>query len=152
MIFTCGASMVGRTSAQAWAVYQRHGHEIHAQSEPMPGAVAVMQAWSGQHQISIITARPAFHDVTRAWLERYAVPYHALVFTEEKYAHCAAQAVDVLVDDGPQYADEFAQHGRPIVLLDQPYNRHMAGASIYRARNWGEVAHHIQVLGDGAPC
>lgn len=143
--------LYGWTRKEAWDVYQRHGHEIHAQSEPMPGAVTVMQEWSGHHQISIITARPTFHDVTRAWLQRYSVPYHTLVFAEDKYAHCVAHGVDVLVDDGPHYADEFAQHGRPVVLLDQPYNRHITGTFIYHARDWGDVSHHIQVLGGGVP-
>ena len=143
--------LYGWTAEQAWAVYTHHGHEIHAQSDPMPGAVTVMQAWYEQHQISIITARPAFHDVTRAWLARHQVPYHALVFTQDKYAHCASHAVDVLIEDGPHYAEEFARHHRSIVLLDHPYNRGLTGGSIYRARDWREVAHHVEALGSHAP-
>ena len=138
--------LYGWTAEQAWAVYTRHGHEIHAQSDPMPGAVPVMQCWYEQHQISIITARPAFHEITRAWLARYKVPYHALVFTQDKYAHCASHAVDVLIEDGPHYAEEFARHDRPIVLLDHPYNRRVTGGWIYRARDWREVSHHIEAL------
>ncbi len=117
----------------------------------MSGAVTVMQAWYEQHQISIITARPAFYEVTRAWLDRYQVRYHALVFTEDKYAHCASHAIDA--DRGwPHYAEEFARDDRPIVLLDQPYNRRVTGRSIYRARAWREVvlAHHIEALGSHA--
>ncbi len=141
----------GWTPDQYREIYARHGHAIHAQAEPMPGAVAVMQAWYAQHQISIITARPAFHEVTREWLERHHVPYHALVFTEDKYAHCASHAVDVLIEDGPHYAEEFARHDRPIVLLDHPYNHHVTGDSIYRAHDWREVDHHLKALEIHAP-
>ena len=137
----------GWTLDQYREVYASHGHEIHAQSDPMPGAVTVMKAWYEQHQISIITARPAFHEVTRAWLDRHQIPHHALIFTEDEYRHCAAHAVDVLIEDSPHYAEEFQRHNRPIVLLDHPYNRRVTGGSIYRARDWREVAHHIEVLG-----
>lgn len=37
--------------------------------------------------------------------------------------------VDVLVNDDPHYAEEFQHHGRPVVLLDQPYNRRLVGAA-----------------------
>lgn len=138
--------LYGWTADQAWEVYTRFGHEIHQQSEPMPDAVAVIQDWYQRHRISIVTARPAFHEETRAWLKRHQVPYHGLVFTENKYAHCVANAVDVLIEDGPHYAEEFARHERPLVLLDYPYNRWVTGRSIYRARDWRDVAHHIEVL------
>lgn len=139
--------LYGWTPDQYRVMYTRHGHEIHEQSEPMPGALSVMQAWYEQHQISIITARPpAFHVVTRAWLDRYDVPHHAVAFAEDKYAYCTSHGVDVLVDDGPHYAEEFARHDRHLVLMDQPYNRRVAHISIYRARDWREVSRHISAL------
>ncbi len=45
----------------------------------------------------------------------------------------------------------FGRHNRPIVLLDHPYNRRVTGGSIYRARDWREVADHIEALRSHAP-
>jgi 5'(3')-deoxyribonucleotidase len=54
--------------------------------------------------------------------------------------------VDVLIDDGPHYPEEFALANKPVILFEQPYNLSVTNDLIYRASNWFEVKRHIDYL------
>ncbi|CAG7646826.1 hypothetical protein ACFQI7_24210 [Paenibacillus allorhizosphaerae] len=129
------------------AVYHQYGHDIHWNSSPLPMAVEILQQLFLKHQISIITARPLlFHDVTVEWLKLHKINYHTIAFTENKLQHCIHSHVDVLVDDGPHYAEEFALVNKPVILYEQPYNLNVTSAFVYRASNWIEVKQHVDDL------
>lgn len=120
--------------------YYQHGHDIHWNSDPYSGAVETIQSLFRQHQISVITARPKiFQEVTIQWLEHHHIPYHHIVFTENKLLECEALNVDVLVDDGPHYAREFAERQKPVIMFLHPYNIHIHDRLVYRVSHWSEV-------------
>lgn len=107
------------------AIYNKYGHEIHWNSAPLPFAVDVIQELFNYHQISIITSRPPlFREVTLNWLQHHKIDYHKITFTENKLQECINSKVDVLIDDAPHYAEEFSLKEKPIILFEQPYNRH----------------------------
>lgn len=113
-------------------------------------AVEILQEFFRDHTISIITARPVlFREVTIQWLERVKIRYNHIVFTDDKLTECVDSKVDVLIDDGPHYAEQFALENRPIILLSQPYNMHVANPLVYRASNWSEVKGLINHLESG---
>lgn len=133
--------------AEREAVYERYGHDIHYHSEPLPMAAEHVRVLFQRHHISVITARPSrFREVTVNWLERYGFPYHDIFFCEDKLEVCATWGVDVLIDDGPHYAESFADAGKQVILLDQPYNLHVRNELVYRASDWREVRGHIDAL------
>jgi len=121
-------------------VYHTYGHDIHWHSSPFPMAVEVLRELFIHHEISIITARPSlFQDVTVNWLDYHGITYHRIVFTENKRHECMSSNVDVLIDDAPHYATEFAHHNMPVILFDQPYNSSVNTNLVYRAANWLDV-------------
>ncbi|TXK85768.1 5' nucleotidase, NT5C type [Paenibacillus sp. N3.4] len=110
-------------------------------------AVEILQQLFNQHQISIITARPLlFRDVTIDWLKHHNVRYHNISLIENKLQECINCQVDVLIDDAPHYAKEFALNNKPIILFEQPYNLAISNDIVYRASNWIEVKKHIDYL------
>ena len=140
-------SLYGWTYEQYAEMYARHGDEIHRSSLPRLGALEVVHDWYRKWQVTIITARPAqFQDVTMAWLKKFEVPYHRIVFQVDKLAYCKAHDVDVLIDDGPHHAEQFALERWPFILMDQPYNQYVMGPFIYRAHNWQEVRDYVEML------
>jgi len=137
--------LYGWSRAERDEIYHRHGHDIHWHSSPFPSAIEVLGELAAQHRLSIITARPPlFREVTVRWLEHHGVHYHHITFTENKLEICLNTEVDVLIDDAPHYAREFAERNLPVILFDQPYNRAVSHERVYRAANWTEIR---QLLG-----
>jgi len=124
--------LYGWDRSKAGAIYREYGNQIHWESVPYPMAVGILQQLYEQHQISIITSRPMnFRDVTERWLVHYKIYYYRIVFTVNKFQECVSSNVDVLIDDGPHYAEQFVREGKPVVLYEQPYNVCIYGYSVY---------------------
>jgi uncharacterized HAD superfamily protein len=141
--------LYGWDQAEREAIYNKYGHDIHWNSSPLPMAVEILQQLFSQHQISIITARPLlFRDVTIKWLQHHKIEYHNIAFIENKLQECMNCNVDVLIEDGPHYAEEFALVNRSVILYEQPYNLSVTVNNdfIFRASNWIEVKKHIDYL------
>ncbi|QYR22558.1 hypothetical protein KZ483_06220 [Paenibacillus sp. sptzw28] len=139
--------LYGWNQAERDAVYTQYGHDIHWNSSPLPMAAEILQQLFNQHKISIITARPLiFRDVTIEWLKQHKIHYHNITLTENKLQECINCQVDVLIDDGPHYAEEFALANKHVILYEQPYNLSVTNDLVFRASNWTEVKKHIEYL------
>lgn len=140
--------LYGWNKSEADVIYIKYGHEVHWNSTPLPMAVNVLQELYCQHQISIITSRPAlFREVTQNWLKYHNIYYHNITFNGDKLQECINSKIDVLIDESPHYAEEFALEGKPIILFEQPYNISVAASKlVYRASNWIQVQRHIEDL------
>ncbi|MCQ6563524.1 5' nucleotidase, NT5C type [Paenibacillus mendelii] len=139
--------LYGWDRAERDAIYSQYGHDIHWNSAPFPMAVEILQQLFEQHLISIITARPLlFLDVTTEWLKYHNINYHTITLIENKLQACVHSKVDVLIDDGPHYAEEFALANKPVILYEQPYNLSVTNEFVYRASNWMEVKQHVDYL------
>ncbi|MGG1516857.1 hypothetical protein ABE504_15730 [Paenibacillus oryzisoli] len=129
------------------AIYTKYGYDIHWNSLPFPGAVETLQKLYDEHQLSFITARPElFREVTVTWLRDHKVPYHNILLTENKLQACSELKVDVLIDDGPHYAEQFALVNKPVILYAQPYNGHVQHELVYPAADWSDVKFHLDRL------
>lgn len=78
------------------------------------------------------------HD-TVEWLEEAGIPYWDLCFLGRK----SDLAVDLLIDDAPHNVASLRAAGRAVLVMDQPYNRHLGGP---RAHNWTEIDAHVRAL------
>lgn len=83
---------------------------------------------------------------TREWLRRNGIQYDGLLFGEDKYEELARQthrrrAVLAVLEDLPELAEEARQMGFPVLLRDQPYNKHYEKAP--RVHNLSEVLPHV---------
>ncbi|GGD85276.1 5' nucleotidase, NT5C type [Paenibacillus nasutitermitis] len=139
--------LYGWNETERDVVYHKYGSDIHWNSSPLPMAVEVLQQLFSKHQITIITARPLlFRDVTVEWLKHHKINYHNITLIENKLQECMDSNIDVLIDDGPHYAEEFALMNKPVILFEQPYNLSVTSDSVYRASSWIEVNKHIEYL------
>lgn len=121
------------------SVYERFGHEIHWTSTPYPDAVDIVSHLYSKYQLTIMTARPElFSKVTLEWLRLHRVPFHEIVFEQDKFSLCQRLNVDVLIDDAPHYAEEFSAKGKQFMIMDQPYNRYLKHELIHRV-TWDRV-------------
>lgn len=127
------------------AVFQKYGEDIFWNSSPYPDAIEVLAHLYDQHTISFITARTEpFRGITLKWLDHHKINYHHIVLVENKLEACQKLEVDLLIDDAPHYAEEFAASSKPYLLYDQPYNRHVNHELVYRAASWLEIKKHIE--------
>ncbi len=69
---------------------------------------------------------------TVAWLDQSGIPYRDLCFLGQK----PQVEADAYIDDAPHNIEELRATGSPVIVFDQPYNRHLDGP---RARSWAEV-------------
>ncbi len=152
-----------RLDAGELAEFMRLAHEPEALArvEPMPGAVATLNAWRQRaYEIFVVTGRPpATRAATLAWLRRYAVPYDEFHFLD-KYSQFYDRADDLpagtlTLADLPELEfclaiEDFADTalhlartlGVPVALFDRPWNQAVGeggGARIVRCRDWREV-------------
>ncbi len=73
----------------------------------------------------------AVADTVR-WLDEQRIPYRDLCFLGAK----PQVGADMYVEDAPHNVEALRATGNPVVVFDQPYNRHLAGP---RASSWLEV-------------
>jgi 5'(3')-deoxyribonucleotidase len=88
-------------------------------------------------------------DATSSYLHFYihnGISYHNIAFTENKLQECINSKVDVLIDDAPHYANEFAHRNMPVILFEQPYNISVNVDLVYHAPSWLEVNRLITKL------
>ena len=112
---------------------------------PMPGVADALWQLSDQGVwIRIITHRLCVnwaHETTAAdtagWLDAHGIPYRDLCFIGDK-PHVGA---DVYVDDAPNNVLALRGTGRPTIVFDQPYNRHLPGP---RAHAWQDVVAFVE--------
>ena len=107
---------------------------------PMPGVSEALWRLSDRGVwIRIITHRLCVnwaHETTAAdtagWLDAHNLPYRDLCFIGDK----PDVGADVYVDDAPGNVLALRATGRPAIVFDQPYNRHLPGP---RAHTWQDV-------------
>lgn len=101
--------------------------------------------------VQIVTARPAdnltcFYD-TYSWLARFGFDVDGVTFTPEKFRWLSEQPFYgknevIAVDDSAKHAAEYAKHGVPVIVPQQPYNAEVAGLNniIYVERGFDPYA------------
>jgi len=79
---------------------------------------------------------------TVTWLDQVGIPYRDLCFLGRK----PEVQADAYVDDAPHNIVELRRAGNPVIIFDQPYNRHLdaeheaaGGVDPLRAHSWADV-------------
>lgn len=121
----------------AWGV--KHGI-IFSYGLPIRGFAEGMRAMAEDgHELHIVTAR-SFPGVeaecqiqTRAWLDRFGVPFDSLTFSEDK----TNPMTDFFIDDRDKNLDALAMAGICPVRMNQPWNEHV-GEAYPAVHSWAE--------------
>lgn len=93
---------------------------IPPMEDDLPAKVERLRRFGG---VDVITGRPKSNaPYIRNWLRMHAIPHDDLrigVASKARLPHA------VFIDDSPANAGEIALTGRPVLLRDQPWNKHV---------------------------
>lgn len=98
---------------------------IFTWGDPFPGVREALSALhSAGHTLHVVTDRSFGSNgnaerATRAWLDRYKLPFDSLTFSSDK----TIVRADYFIDDKLQNYDELHAAGVEVYLLDQPWNQ-----------------------------
>lgn len=130
----------------------------HDDAPIVPGSLEAIRKLRDNHSIVVITSRPDYtKERTLAWLDRnfgldlFDRVYFANLFANKagkkklKSEICHELGVDIFVDDYHVYANDVAQSGKKVLLLDAPWNR-VDGLhpNITRVHSWDHI---LEVIG-----
>lgn len=138
--------------AFARAYYDR----LSAQTPFKPDAArGVAQLRALGHRIVIITGRndALYSDpykTTREELANGGIVYDKLICTLDKASACAAEAIDVLIDDLPANCQSVAARGIPALLFSSKANQDEQTEQL-RVENWTEALAAVAQIERGYP-
>lgn len=126
-------------------------HRIFRQARPLPGVSEALWALSDlgvwiriiTHRLCVNWAHETAAGDTAAWLDEHQIPYRDLCFIGDK----PNVGADVYVEDSPRNVLALRGTGRPVVVYDQPYNRHLPAP---RAESWKDVRRFVEELIEGS--
>jgi uncharacterized HAD superfamily protein len=114
---------------------------------PITGALDGLEALS-QHEIWIVTARPAFlQHLTEAWFGERNVRYDRILFDRDGNKHLAGPKFDIFVEDFLEEANLIAGAGIFTLLFNQPWNQAAAlPGNCQRVYDWDAIVRLINRL------
>jgi len=130
-------------------------HESHHAAPPLPGSVDAIRALKQNHEFCIITAKPeSFKEKTEEWLEKhFPNMFDKLVFTNafhgdgkkrKKSEVCNELGVQIYIEDAMHNAQDVADNGIPVFLMDSPWNQgELPSPLITRVFSWDEIVEKI---------
>lgn len=112
--------------------------------EPRDGVADALRAISSAYQVEIATHRiPETHDISKAWLADYDIPYDR--FHETVPRDKGAVPGDVLIDDYHMNVANAIAAGKTGILMEQPYSDPSACADAYVATSWNDVVSLLDI-------
>lgn len=112
--------------------------------EPVDGALdGIYKLLNASFSIVIPTSRPdTCEENTKEWLSSFEMPYHELLFLEDKTRN--AQSWTYLIEDAMHHAHAVCEAGTPVCILDYPWNRTTSSCQfIYRVKDWNEIVNIV---------
>ncbi len=124
----------------------------HDATQPVPGAVEIVQELLDDRSVFIITSRPeSVSEQTYAWIKKHFPSLAESVYFTSHFFHkesrvtkgevCRKLGVEVFVDDAPFHAEDVALVVSQVFLFDTPWNRNheLFLPNIQRVHSWNEI-------------
>lgn len=116
--------------------------------EPMAGAKeGIERLLNKGHEITYVTARSLNQkEYTLNWMKKHKIPHEEILFTgmESKVDYILKWDLEVMLEDFLGNAQEIAEAGVPVLLLDASYNQGELPAGIIRCQDWQEIVARIK--------
>lgn len=114
-------------------------HQYHCQElNIIPNSKESLDSLSKYSLIYLITNRPKFTShSTKSWLNQHNIHFDKITFTKDKEYYF--QDMSFLVEDKGETALSFANLGKPVFLLDHPWNHSFFHDNIIRVSSWLEI-------------
>jgi len=113
---------------------------------PIDGVCEYINELLNRHELYFISARGReLLDESRIWFENYGLPKDNLFFTagEPKAGLCKELKIDLFIEDSPKNAEEIAQAGIPVLLMETKYNQDYISEKVVHCRDWNELMQKI---------
>lgn len=125
----------------------------HAATLPVRGAKEALTCLKQKHKLYIVSAKPeSLRAQTELWLEKYfnnlfdGVHFTNHVFGDTKKSKvdvCAELGIEIFVEDSMDNARNISESGRPVFLLDRPWNQGELPPGVTRVYTWSEIERSI---------
>lgn len=143
---------LGDVNQRIWDFYQS---EDHKNALPVDGAQATLQLLKDDYRFVVITAKPDSMEMQmRAWLAmHFGELFEDIVFTNHyhgagekrtKSSVCLELNVALFIEDALHNAEDIANVGIPVLLIDTPWNQEKVSPLITRVSSWGDIVCEIQ--------
>jgi FMN phosphatase YigB (HAD superfamily) len=144
--FTWGITRL-RPDQLAVCIEESHSDELILSSEPYPGAVETVRAWSEQgHFIHVTSHRPIGRaQVTAKWLNQLGLPFDDLCCSYDKVSRCVELDIDLLIDDSPLNLSAAIDCGIGTATILHPWNAELCEMEgVLGASDWRELAQLLE--------
>lgn len=123
--------------------------------QPVEYAIDAIDELSKNHTLVVITSRQIeFVEETNDWIKKHFPNKFKDIFLAN-HAHwalsgesttkleiCKKEQVNILIEDNLEYAEECAEEGIQVLLLDTPWNQGKLPDNVYRVHSWKEIVTH----------
>jgi len=116
---------------KVWADYK----EIELVDQHAPEVLSILR---NKFYIYIVTASVANDESIRSWLELNKISYDKLMHLSNEKEKLSISG-DIFVEDNPSIAIELSRKGKEVILMEQDWNKSLAGNGIPFAKNWLDV-------------
>ena len=126
----------------------------HKNAQPIEGAIEAINKLAKENELHVITASP--EDMKKeiiAWLgTHFQGKFKNVHFVNKsifgtsmknKSEVCKELGIEVFVDDALHNAEDIAQLGVPVFLLDTPWNQGEVKPPIARVHSWDEIMQRL---------
>jgi uncharacterized protein len=123
-------------------LYSVAGERLHMDSEIRGGASEVISRLWDLNRIHFVTARDeAMRDVSADWLKKYDIPMDTLTLLghSRKSGKAGELECDYFIEDSLSNAQELAEAGFKVLLIDCTYNKGLLMPGITRVKDWRQV-------------
>ncbi len=122
----------------------------HEEAAPIDGAVEALVDLARTNKLLIISASPEEIRIRiESWLKKHFInTFESIHFTRKmstdthslkKSEVCQSLGIDVFVDDALHNAENIAECGIPVLLLDRPWNQGEVPKLVTRVYSWSEI-------------
>ena len=141
--------MYGSAGGLDSSAFERESiEEIFPRLPLFPGANYALKIIHRSCRIIIVTARrPYSRPQTLQWLTEHGIPFDALYHTEEKTD--IPENITLAVDDHPHHLQGYQALGVRVIVMDQPWNRHIVDTKVIRVTGWDALLQwwHVRCVG-----
>ena len=119
---------------------------VFVEGAPTLGCKEVLEQLARDHELVAITHRPAYaEDATYNWLDKWGLWFDDVIVTDRnKYEF----GLDLLLDDCPTIIENFRAAGKPAVVFDAPWNRHVLGPRVSTWREFEKIVNDMELSGE----
>ncbi|MGE5473365.1 MAG: 5' nucleotidase, NT5C type [Ignavibacteriales bacterium] len=129
--------------------WQENANKFLFCTPPKAGVCGHINELLNSHEIYFISSRgKQLLDESKSWFENYGLPKDNLFLTagEPKAGLCKEFELDLFIEDSPVNAEEIANAGVLVLLLDTFYNCDFQKEGIIRCKDWKEIMTQIKRL------